>query len=202
MIENLRADDESAESPRGERLILPGESNLSKLPMPLPPELSGQRGLPNELKEAWTQYMVNGFKQNEEMFKSTLEAFMKPYRMTVRLYVALFCVGIGLFIVAAVIGLRNGSSVVAIAFAGMSVGAFLTFFVRQPLHALEENLEFITWLGVAFNTYWTRLMYMSDPMTVQAELKAADDDFRASVERLISQHADLRGKRQGAAKDN
>jgi hypothetical protein len=202
MIENLRADDESAESPRGERLILPGESNFSKLPMPLPLELSGQRGLPNELKEAWTQYMVNGFKQNEEMFKSTLEAFMKPYRMTVTLYVALFGVGIGLFIVAAVIGLRNGSSVVAIAFAGMGVAAFITFFIRQPLHALEENLEFITWLGVAFNTYWTRLMYLSDPMTVQSGLKAADDDFRASVERLISQHADLRGKRQGAAKDN
>jgi signal transduction histidine kinase len=163
------------------------------------PEVPSQE-LPSELKTAWTQYMVNGFKQNELMFQSTLEAFMKPYRMTLWLYVTLFLIGIVLFVVAVVIGLRNDQSVVAIAFAGFSVGAFLAFFVRQPLHALEENLEFITWLGVAFNTYWTRLMYMSDAKTAQMELKAAEEDFRASVERLIAQHAVLRGRR-GELKD-
>jgi hypothetical protein len=40
-------------------------------------------------------------------------------------------------------------------------------------------------------------MYMADSKTVQAELKAAEDDFRASVEKLIAQHAELRGKRPG-----
>ena len=139
--------------------------------------------------------MIKGLKQNEQMFQTTLKAFMKPYRLTVWLYATLFVVGIGLFVVAAIIGLRDGNSVVAIAFAGLSVAAFLAFFVQQPLHALEENLEFITWLGVAFNTYWTRLMYMTDPKTAQTELKAAEDDFRTSVERLIAQHAELRCKR-------
>jgi hypothetical protein len=43
-------------------------------------------------------------------------------------------------------------------------------------------------------------MYMSDAKTAQAELKAAEEDFRASVERLIAQHAVLRGKR-GELKD-
>jgi hypothetical protein len=38
---------------------------------------------------------------------------------------------------------------------------------------------------------------MSDPKTAQAELKSAEDDFRASVERLITQHAELRGMRSG-----
>jgi hypothetical protein len=149
----------------------------------------------SELKAAWTKYMVNGFKQNELMFKNTLNAFMKPYRLTIGLYVILFLLGIGFFVAAVVIGLRDNNSVVAIAFAGLSVTSFLVFFVRQPLHALEENLEFITWLGVAFNTYWTRLMYMSDPKIAQKELKAAEEDFRASIERLIAQHAALRGKR-------
>jgi hypothetical protein len=181
----------------GDPLRLPTASDRSKLPMPRPPEPTGQPPVPEELKAAWTQYMVNGFKQNEQMFKKTLEAFMRPYRLTVWLYGTLFAVGIGLFLVATVIGLRDGSSVVSIGFAGLSVTALLAFFVRQPLHALEENLEFITWLGVAFNTYWTRLMCMEDPKTVQADLKAADDDFRASVERLITQHAALRGKRPG-----
>jgi hypothetical protein len=174
--------------------VVPGESGLSKLPRPTEPT-----GLSKELKAAWTEYMISGFKQNEQMFERTLEAFMKPYWLTLWLYGALFLVGIVLLIVAAVIGLRKGDSVTAVAFAGLSVGTFLAFFLRQPLHALEENLEFITWLGVAFNTYWTRLMYMTDSKTVQAELKAADDDFRKSVEQLISRHAKLRNKRPGAA---
>jgi hypothetical protein len=138
--------------------------------------------------------MINGFQQNERMLKSTLNAFMKPYRLTVWLYAALFGVGIGLFATAAVIGLRRGDSVVAIAFAGLGAANFLAFFVRQPLQALETNLECITWLGVAFNTYWTRLMYMSDPKTIQADLKQAESDFRESVELLIAKHAELRAK--------
>jgi hypothetical protein len=183
----------------GQQTILPGDPGFSKLPPPpLPPVIGGQP-LPQELQDAWTRYMVQGFAQNEEMFRRTLEAFMRPYHLTVWLYGLLFAVGIGLFLAGAVIGLRNGNSVVAVAFAGLSVASFLAFFVRQPLHALEENLQFITWLGVAFNTYWTRLMYMADPRTVQAELKAAEDDFRSSVERLIAQHSKLRGKRPGGA---
>jgi hypothetical protein len=166
--------------------------------MPRLPDPAAHDPVPQELKTAWTQYMVSGFKQNQQMFASTLKAFMKPYRMTVWLYALLCVLGLGLFVLAAVIGLYQGSSVVAIVFAGLSVVTFLTFFIRQPLHALEENLEFITWLGVAFNTYWTRVMYTMDPKVVQTELKAADDDFRASIEKLIAKHEELRGKRPGS----
>jgi NTE family protein len=182
---------------RGERLVMPGESVATKLPL-LQIEPTGAAGVPEELKAAWTKNLIDGFQQNQQMFKNTLGAFMKPYWLTVWLYLALFAVGLGLFVVAAVIGLRNGNSVVAIAFAGLSVAAFLAFFLRQPLQAIEENLEFITWLGVAFNTYWTRLMYITDPKAVQAELKAAENDFRTSIERLTARHAELRGQRPGA----
>lgn len=188
-----RVNEDAASALRQERLVLPGDPDAAKLPLPIEPTDSG--AVPPELKAAWTHYMINGFKQNEQMFRSTLDAFLKPYRLTVWLYSVLFAVGIGLFIVAAVLGLQKGESVAAIAFAGLSVATFLGFFLRQPLQALEENLEFITWLGVAFNTYWTRLMYLADPKTVQTELKAAEDDFRASVEALIAKHAELRGKR-------
>ena len=188
------ADDGHARVLGQDRLVLPGASGRAKLPLPA---VAGNT-MPPELREAWLGHMAAGFRQNEQMFKRTLEAFMQPYRLTVWLYATLFAVGIGLFLVAVVLGLGKGDSVVAIAFAGLSVASFLAFFVRQPLHALEENLEFITWLGVAFNTYWTRLMYMMDQAAVQADLKAAEEDFRASVEKLIAQHAALRGKRPGA----
>lgn len=193
MTDSFRVKQGTAQVRGEEKLVMTGAPNLSKLPLPQMPDPTGH------LKTAWTQYMIKGLKQNEQMFQTTLKAFMKPYHLTVWLYATLFVVGIGLFVVAAIIGLRDGNSVVAIAFAGLSVAAFLAFFVQQPLHALEENLEFITWLGVAFNTYWTRLMYMTDPKTAQTELKAAEDDFRASVERLIAKHAELRGKRPGVS---
>jgi hypothetical protein len=173
----------------GEKPILPGTK--------LPPPALDTTNVPEDLQKAWINYMVHGFKNNEEMFKRTLHAFMKPYHLTIWMYGALFLVGIGLFVTAAVMGLNKGNSVAAIVFAGLGAGAFLAFFIRQPVQALEENLEFITWLGVAFNTYWTRVMYMMDMKTIQADLKAADDDYRASVERLITKHAELRGKRPG-----
>ena len=181
------------EKSSGEKPNLPGHAG-HKLPLPTVGSLPQ---LPDELVKAWTEYMVNGFKNNEEMFKRTLKAFMKPYHLTIWMYGALFVVGIGLFVMAAIMGLNEGKSVAAIVFAGLGAGAFLAFFLRQPVQALEENLEFITWLGVAFNTYWTRVMYMMDMRTIQADLKAADDDYRASVECLITRHAELRGKRPG-----
>lgn len=177
-------------------LRLPMDGESAKLPLPRPwPGDATDAAVPPELRAAWLEHMVEGFKQNERMFQDTLQAFMKPYRLTVWLYAAIFAVGLGLFLVAAVLGLRGGESVTALAFAGLGVTSFLAFFLRHPLRALEENLECITWLGVAFNTYWTRLMYMSDPATVQTELRAAEADFQASVEKLIAQHAALRERR-------
>ncbi len=170
---------------------LPG-AKLPPIRLPIPEVKTSP-----ELQKAWIDYMIHGFKNNEEMFKRTLKAFMKPYHLTVWMYGILFVVGIALFILAGFLGFREGKSVVAIAFAGLGAGAFLAFFIRQPVQALEENLEFITWLGVAFNTYWTRLMYMMDAKTIQADLKAADNDYCASIEKLITKHAELRGNRPG-----
>jgi hypothetical protein len=177
-------------------LRLPMDGEVAKLPLPpsLPPP-GTDPSVADELQAAWRAHMVNGFRQNERMFQETLQAYMKPYRLTVWLYASLFAVGLGLFVVAAVLGLRGGEPVAAVAFGGLSVAGFASLFLRHPLRALEENLECITWLGVAFNTYWTRLMYMRDPATVQEELKSAESDFQASVEKLIAQHAGLREQR-------
>ncbi|MBI5578748.1 MAG: hypothetical protein HY895_06310 [Deltaproteobacteria bacterium] len=191
---------DSAHALGGEMLNKPGTEHggagRAKLPLITAGSSDGPKA-PEEVRRAWIEYMVNGFQNNEEMFRRTLEAFMKPYYLTIWMYGAMFVVGIALFVVAAVAGLRDGSSPVAVVFAGLGAGTFLMFFIRQPLQALEENLEFISWLGVAFNTYWTRLMYMLEAKTVQADLKAADDDYSNTVERLIARHAELRVKRPG-----
>ena len=194
-METMNNKDVTSTDMGGKGPIQPG----AKLPLPLPIPIPDENitTAPTEIRKAWIDYMVHGFENNEVMFRRTLEAFMKPYHLTIWMYGVLFAIGIMLFVVAAVIGLRDGKSVVVIVFAGLGAGAFLTFFIRQPVQALEENLEFITWLGVAFNTYWTRLMYIQDLKTVQQELKDADEDYRKTIELLITKHAELRGKRPG-----
>jgi hypothetical protein len=189
---------ETVTSLGGEPAVKPGEPNgKPKLP-PTPPPEAFER-VPDEVRAAWIEYMVNGFAQNEEMFKRTLSAYMRPYQLTLWMYGALFTVGLGLVVTAVVTGLMGDGTAVPIAFAGLGAGAFLMFFIRQPTQALEENLEFITWLGVIFNTYWTRLMYIQTVETVQADLKQANDDFIKDIRQLIDKHARFRGKRPGAA---
>ncbi len=184
----------------GVPLVQPGQEGQEEVLAKLPPvnQIVGRGSpVPAELREAWNKYMINGFKHNEEMFKRTLNAFMKPYNITIGMYVAIFVVGILLFVLAAYLALAGNQPVTAIAFGGLSVASFLLFFIRQPVQALEENLEFISWLGVAFNTYWTRLMYMDDIESIQTDLKAATDDYSQMVEGLIAKHAELRSNRPG-----
>jgi hypothetical protein len=179
-------------------LTFPGEAG-AKLPRPPPPPARAANDkLAAELDRAWTDYMVQGFEQNRIMFQNTLKSFTQPYWLTVWLYAVTFLVGIALFVTAAIVGIRGGNSVTALAFGGMGVATFVGFFIQRPLQSLEENLQFITVLGVAFNTYWTKLLYMQDPATVKADLSAADAEFRAAIEKLIDMQSKLRRKRPGA----
>jgi hypothetical protein len=82
-------------------------------------------------------------------------------------------------------------------FGGLSVVAFLSYFLSRPLQALEENLQLITWLGVIYNSYWTRLAYITKLETVQAELEDATGDTVARIKELIDKHAEMSGKRPG-----
>ncbi len=191
---HLKSDSDDSRGNPPEPSSSPAQKGSQRLPRP---DTAMVTAVPPELTEAWVGYMINGFKNNEKMFKTTLNAFMKPYYLTIYMYVTMFIVGILLFVFAVLFGFLGEQPLLAVGFAGLSVISFVTFFIRQPVQALEENLEFISWLGVAFNTYWTRLMYISDKEKVQEELKAAADDFVACVEKLIKEHARSRKKRPG-----
>lgn len=143
---------------------------------------------------AWQKHMANGFDQNSEMFRKTLDGFMQPYWLTVRMYQVLFGVGILGVLAAAVLGVWQGLGF-AVLFGGLSIVAFLAFFISQPLRALEQNLQFITWLGVIYNTYWARLMYATDPDTVQEDLEDIKQTTIKDLQILIDKQATLSAKR-------
>lgn len=168
-------------------------SQSAALPMPTPPPLE----MDPELYEAWRKHVERGFENNNRMFDRTLNAFMYPYWLTVIMYVVLFLVGIGALIVAARLSFENGKEMYTLLFGGIGVVAFLTFFLTRPLQALEENLQFITWLGLIYNTYWTRLAYMANQESVQQDLEAATSDAIKKLKDLLETHAERSSKRPG-----
>ena len=102
---------------------------------------------------------------------------------------------IGGFLVAAYLGIFNGQWPITVLFGGLSIVSFLTFFLSRPLQALEENLQFITWLGVVYNTYWTQLVNAQNPYTFQADLSAATNEFVEQLHQLVNVHAESSAKR-------
>jgi hypothetical protein len=161
-----------------------------RLPVPGPPP----QEVDAEVYAAWKKHMIEGYEQNTLMFNKLLDAFMRPYWTTVWMYRLLFGVGITGFILAAVLSVTNGITF-GLLFGGLSVAAFLAFFIRHPLQALEQNLLIITWLGIIYNTYWTRLMYADDEKTIQRDLDEITRTSIRQINQLLDRQADVSAKR-------
>jgi len=169
-----------------------GEETPEALWVAVPPE---ELKSDPELLAYWRRHIKTGYEQNDEMFRRILDAFLGPYHLTVWMYAIMFAVGIGLFATGVWLSIWFNEPLFALAFAGLGVVPFLGYFVTRPLRSLEENLEFITWLGMIYNTYWSRVVAASNPKTTQKDLQAASDDALAALERMIDKHAKLSGKR-------
>ena len=174
----------------------PQPGGVSFLPPPQVPE--GLAAMDPDLYNSWREHLIAGFKHNEEMFQKVLQAFMRPYYTTIWMYRILFGVGILSFLVAAGLSVWTNDLRFALVFGGLSTMAFLSYFFSRPLQALEQNLQFITWLGIIYNTYWTRLACMNNQAAVQQDLQEAMRDAAAEIEKIINKHSELSGKRPGA----
>lgn len=194
-----------AEAFAGIRRVAPAGAGFPRGPQPTPPAAlpapalaplpaSPKSGVPlaeadPQLYAAWRTHMEDGFKNNETMFRRVLEAFMNPYWTTAWMYRILFGVGIAAFIVAALVALLQNNIVTTLVFGGLSVAAFLSYFIGRPLQALEENLHFITWLGLIYNSYWTTLSQAQDAETYLQDVDQATDDAINRIQVLMDKHA-------------
>jgi len=179
-------------SPRGAEadfLIVPGQTRTSREWMKELKELDPQ------LYDAWRNHVISGFANNNRMFGQVLDAFMEPYLLTVRMHWAIFAVGITAIVAAIALAAWTQSAMLTGIFGGLGLIAFASYFVIRPLQSLEENLEFITWLGMIYNTYWVRLFQADNPDTIQGDLKSAMEDSSRLVKELIDKHDALRAKR-------
>jgi hypothetical protein len=184
------------------RGLAPASEEITpRLPFPLPvPSGKTLAEVDLTLYEAWREHIQQGFKNNQTMFDQVLRGFMNPYWTTVWMYRTLFAVGILLFVMAGLLAYltqENPATAIGatVLFGGLGAAAFISYFLSRPLQALEENLQFITWLGIVYNSYWTRLAYISKLDTVQAEIEDVTDDTILRIQELLNKHAEMSGKR-------
>jgi len=150
-----------------------------------------------ELYAAWREQVRAGFAQNNTMFRRILDAFMEPYYTTLWMYRILFGLGVTAFVAAIAVSVWLREPAFALIFGGLSVGAFLGYFISRPIQALEENLQFITWLGIIYNSYWTSLAAIQNPDRVQDELRATTAETVAAIEKLVDRQSRAQRKRPG-----
>lgn len=174
------------------------DQNVAALPAPLSPVTADGKPLSQVdpvLYRAWSEHISQGFTNNNTMFARVLNAFLYPYWLTVVLYVALVLVGVGLFLLGVWLAIGRGEAMFGVISGGLGVAALLAFFVSRPLQALEENLQFITWLGIIYNTYWSQLAVANDTATVKTDLQEITQDTISQIKELQQHHTALSGAR-------
>jgi hypothetical protein len=141
------------------------------------------------LYEAYVEHVREGYINNARIFESVRRAFMRSHYSTVAMYWLLFFIGAGTVITGIVLAVTGSSVVTTALFLGVGALAFIGYFIGRSVLSVEENLIYITWLGVIYNSYWTHLAWSTDPKKAQAELDKATKDAITQLERLINRHA-------------
>lgn len=159
---------------------------VARLPQPGVPTLFN--GDP-KLLAAWRKHVIAVFDNNETVFHQLLDGFLRPYWTTVWMYRILFALGVLSFVLAAGLAISSGRVVSVFTFGGLSAIAILGYFFNRPLQALEQNLQFLTWLGIIYNSYWTRLTLLNNEKTVQQDIDAVTDEATARIQELVAEHA-------------
>jgi len=140
---------------------------------------------------AWHDSFTDCFEANRKMFKTILKGFMKPFWLSIGMNVAVFVVGIISFSTAMVLSLFTEQYLLGLIFAGIDAATFLTFFLSNPIKNLEKDMGFVAWLGLIYNTYWTRQYYATDPEHFQKDMQKITDDAVKSLRKLISTHNEV-----------
>jgi len=128
----------------------------------------------------------------------------RSYRAVFIGYVAMLVFGLAAVIAAFVKGLTAtslGEAVAAVGLAGLTVGIFTAFFIQRPSAALERNAIFMPWVSIVLTTFWTRMLYVDDPATLDAKLGKAAKEASDELSAIALRYAVIDGKELSVAKE-
>ena len=134
----------------------------------------------------------------------TTSYIRRSYRVVFVGYIAMLAFGVTAIAAAFVKGLTAatmGQAAAAIGLAGLTVGVFVAFFVQHPSAALERNAIFMPWVSIVLTTFWTRMLYLDDPATLDAKLGHAAKEASDELSAIALRYAVIDGKELSLAKD-
>ena len=142
--------------------------------------------------------------EDVQTLSRTTAYLRRSYRVVFVAYVAMLVFGLAAVVAAFVRGLTaatTAQSVAAAALAGMTVGIFVAFFVQRPSAALERNAIFMPWVSVVLTTFWTRLLYLDDPATLDEKRGRAAKDASAELSTIAMRYAQIDSRELSVAKE-
>jgi hypothetical protein len=128
----------------------------------------------------------------------------RSYRAVFVAYLAMLVFGLGAVIAAFVKGLQAttvGEAVAAVGLSGLTVGIFAAFFIQRPSAALERNAIFMPWVSIVLTTFWTRLLYLDDPETLDLKLGKAAKEASDELSAIALRYAVIDGRELAVAKE-
>ena len=128
----------------------------------------------------------------------------RSYRVVFIGYIAMMVFGVAAIAAAFTKGLTAGTmgqAAAAIGLAGLTVGIFIAFFVQRPSAALERNAIFMPWVSIVLTTFWTRLLYLDDPETLDLKLGHAAKEASDELSAIALRYAVIDGKELTVAKE-
>src|SRR5689334_21640921 len=127
----------------------------------------------------------------------------RSYRVVFVGYVAMMVFGVAAIVAAFVKGITAssvGEAAAAVGLAGLTVGIFIAFFVQRHSAALERNAIFMPWVSIVLTTFWTRLLYLDDPSTLDAKLVHAAREASDELSAIAIRYAAIDGRELAVAK--
>jgi hypothetical protein len=169
--------------------------------MRLPRPRHGESGdTTSELRELAASIL----REDVDTLARTTKYLRRSYRVVFVGYVAMLTFGVLAVLAAFVKGMEAGSvgeAAAAIGLAGLTVGIFIAFFVQRPSAALERNAIFMPWVSIVLTTFWTRLLYLDDPETLDAKLGHAAKEASDELSAIALRYAVIDGKELAVAKE-
>ena len=142
--------------------------------------------------------------EDVETLARTTAYLRRSYRVVFIGYVAMMIFGVAAIVAAFIKGLTAasiGEAVASVGLAGLTVGIFVAFFVQRPSAALERNAIFMPWVSIVLTTFWTRLLYLDDPATLDAKLGHAAEEASDELSAIAMRYAVIDGRELTVAKE-
>jgi len=163
-----------------------------------------RHGDPTETTAELRELAASILRDDVQTLARTTAYLRRSYRVVFIGYVTMMVFGVAATCAAFVKGMEAGSigeAAAAIGLAGLTVGIFAAFFLQRPSAALERNAIFMPWVSIVLTTFWTRMLYLDDPSTLDVKLGHAAKEASDELSAIALRYATIDGKELAVAKE-